>query len=145
MASSAGSKETFPGDLIHSFFKQLQVHSFEIQGPDFALWQTCLPWDQEISQGMISTAQAASCLIPLLKVSIPHPVMLLLHLVCLIPEGFSHCFPGQLYFFPRRYLGGWNPTSGWELGSVTFPAAEAGTASAAVQQLLDSLHWSGGP
>lgn len=54
-----------------------------------------------------------------------HPFMLLLHLICLINEFFSSSSPGLLYIFPRRYLGGWNPTSGLKLGSVMLPAAEA--------------------
>lgn len=60
-------------DLIHPFFKQLQVHSSEIQGPDFALCQCSLRSGTQPRLPLV--------LIPVMGLSIlwaPAPVMLLL-------------------------------------------------------------------
>jgi len=38
----------------------MEVHSPEVQGPDSALWQAHILQDQELDQGIVSTAQTAS-------------------------------------------------------------------------------------
>lgn len=54
------SKDFFPGDFIQQFLRKPQIRSLEVQGPDSTLCLAHIPQDCELSQGMITTAQAAS-------------------------------------------------------------------------------------
>lgn len=42
---------------MHQFFKQLEILSSEVQGPDFDLCQLCIPQDHELNQGVAATAR----------------------------------------------------------------------------------------
>ena len=54
------SKDSLPGDLIQQCLKLTEVYSPKVQCPDPILHQAHVPQDHKLSQGMVTTAQAAS-------------------------------------------------------------------------------------
>jgi len=58
------SKDSFPGDLIQQFLKQPEVHAPNIQSPDPALYQACIPQDHKLNQRQLLQPRLPPILMP---------------------------------------------------------------------------------